>query len=244
MSEESEKQAMVDRFEFFAAILLGLAAICTALSSFQGGLWDGKQAEAYGKANTEATMAASERARAIVEMSKDAQIDITAYKLIQDWLNSGGNPAMAKSNFETASYLYTRQLSEEGYKALGLPPEGKKEIVDDPDTPAEEKAEALQAEILDKASEKDLVGDEGYQKEMFAKATELTTQSEKTFASGNEANETGDKFELANVLFAVSMFFMGIALVFRTDVKWKVLIAGGVLLVVGVVYMLTLSWTF
>ena len=79
---------------------------------------------------------------------------------------------------------------------------------------------------------------------MFAKATELTTQSEKTFASGNEANETGDKFELANVLFAVSMFFMGIALVFRTDVKWKVLIAGGVLLVVGVVYMLTLSWTF
>jgi len=242
MSED--KQDVLDKFEFYAAILLGLAAICTAVSSFQAGLWDGKQAEAYGKANTEATMAASERARAIVEMSKDAQIDITAYKLIQDGLNSGGNPALAKSNFETASYLYTRQLSDAGFKALGLPPEAKKEIVDDPETPAEEKQEALQGEILDKASEKDLVGDEGYQKEMLAKATELTAQSEKTFAEGNDANEVGDKFELANVIFAVSLFFLGIALVFKSEMRWKVLVAGGVLLAGGFIYMLTLNWTF
>lgn len=240
MSEESEKQAMVDRFEFFAAILLGLAAICTALSSFQAGLWDGKQAEAYGKANTEATAAAAERAKATVEMSKDAQIDITAYQLIEQGLNNANsNPSVSNSSFEIASYLYTRQMSDAGYKALGLPPEAKKDPGDD-----EEKSEALKGDVLDKASNKDLVGDENYLKEMLAKSDELNTQSQKTFKEGNEANDAGDKFELANVMFAVSMFFMGIALVFRTDIKWKVLIAGGVMLVVPFVYMLTLPWTF
>lgn len=240
MSEESERQAMVDRFEFFAAILLGLAAICTALSSFQGGLWDGKQAEAYGKANTEATAAAAERAKATVEMSKDAQIDITAYQLIEQGLNNAeSNPAVANSSFEIASYLYTRQMSDAGYKALGLPPEAKKDPGDD-----EEKSEALKGNVLDKASNKDLVGDENYQKEMLAKADELTAQSAATFKEGNDANEMGDKFELANVMFAVAMFFMGIALVFKTDIKWKVLIAGGVMLVVPFVYTLTLKWTF
>ena len=151
-----EKPEVVDKFELFAAILLGAAAICTALSSFQGGLWDGKQAEAYGKANTQATAAAAERARATVEMSKDAQIDITAYQLIEQGLNNeSSNPGVANSSFEIASYLYTRQMSDAGYKALGLPPEAKKDDGED-----EEKTEALKGDILDKASEADLVGDE------------------------------------------------------------------------------------
>ncbi|MEQ1642937.1 MAG: DUF4337 family protein [Pyrinomonadaceae bacterium] len=240
MSEESERQALVDKFEFFAAILLGAAAICTALSSFQAGLWDGKQAEAYGKANTEATAAAAERAKAIVEMSKDAQIEITAYQLIETGVNNEtSNPAVAASSFEIATYLYTRQISDPGYKALGLPPEAKKDDGED-----EEKTEALKGDILDKASEVDLVGNETYQKEMLAKATELNAQSEKTFAAGNSANETGDKFELTNVIFAVSLFFMGIALVFKTEIKWYVLYAGGGLTLLGLIYMLTLSWTF
>lgn len=240
MSEESEKQSMVDRFEFFAAFLLGVAAICTALSSFQAGLWDGKQSESYGKANTEATMASAERAKAIVEMSKDAQIEITAYQLIEEGLNNvTTNPSVSNSSFEIATYLYTRQISDAGYKALGLPPEAKKDDGED-----EEKTEALKGDILDKASEVDLVGNDEYQKEMLAKATELNAQSEKTFAEGNSANETGDKFELANVIFAVSLFFMGIALVFRTEIKWYVLYAGGFLTLAGLIYMLTLQWTF
>lgn len=243
MSEESEKQAMVDRFEFFAAILLGLAAICTALSSFQAGLWDGIQADSYGKANTEATQAASEQARAVVLMSKDAQVDITAWRLIYEG-NDSNNPVEKERSFEIATYLYTKQLSEPGYKALGLPPEAKKEIVDDPNTPAEEKQEALKEEILEKALESELADSEEYRKEMMAASTELSEKSAKTFKAGQDANDTGDKFELANVMFAVSMFFMGIALVFKTDIKWKVLIAGGVMLVVPFIYMLTLPWTF
>lgn len=246
MTISEDNSTGTDKFEFYAALFLGIAAIFTALASFQSGLWGGIQAEAYSKANTEATAAASEHSRAIVEMSKDAQIDITAYKLIQDGLNlEGSNPAAAKSSFEIATYLYTRQLSDAGYKAMGLPPEAKKEPVETDDPAAdEEQTEALKGEILDKASEVDLIGDANYQKEMFAKSAELVEQSQKTFKEGQAANKTGDSFELATVIFAVSMFFLGIALVFRTDVRWKMLIAGGVLLAGGVIYMITLPWTF
>jgi hypothetical protein len=225
MSEER-----TDRFELWAAVFLGITAILTAVSSFQAGLWDGKQAEQYGKANTEATAAAAERARAIVEMSKDTQIDMMAYRLIRE-----DNP----TSDQIASYLYTRQLSDAGYKALGLPPEAKKD--DDLD---DEKVEALQGEILDKAAEEDLVGNEAYMKEMFAKSVEVNARSEKTFAEGNEANEISDKFDLANVIFAVSLFFMGIALVFKTEMRWKVLIFGGLLSFGALVCMLKLKWTF
>lgn len=238
-----EKQPVVDRFEFFAAILLGAAAICTALSSFQAGLWDGIQADSYGRANTEATKAASEQGKAIVEMSKDASVDVTAWRLILEG-NDATNPADKERSFEIATYLYTKQLSDAGYKALGLPPEAKKEVVDDPDTPAEEKQEALKEEILEKAMETELGDDENYRKEMLAASSQLSEMSAKTFKSGQDANETGDKFEMANVIFAVSLFFMGIALVFKTDIKWKVLWAGGGLTLGGLIYMLTLSWTF
>ena len=243
MSEESDKQTLVDRFEFFAAILLGVAAICTALSSFQAGLWDGIQADSYGKANTEATQAASEQARAVVLMSKDAQVDITAWRLIYEG-NDATNPVDKERSFEIATYLYTKQMSDAGFKALGLPADARKEVVDDPNTPAEEKQEALKEEILEKALESELADSEDYRKEMMSASTALSDQAAKTFKAGQDANDTGDKFELANVIFAVSLFFMGIALVFRTDIKWYVLYAGGFLTLSGLVYMLTLQWTF
>lgn len=241
MSEE--KKEVVDRFEFFAAILLGAAAICTALSSFQAGLWDGIQADAYGKANTEATKAASEQGKAIVEMSKDASVDVTAWRLILEG-NDAPNAADKERSFEIATYLYTKQMSDAGYKALGLPPEAKQEVEDDPTTTAEEKQEAIKEELLEKAMETELSENVDYRKEMLAAATAQSETSEKTFKSGQEANDIGDKFELANVIFAVSLFFMGIALVFKTEIKWYVLWAGGLLTLGGFIFMLTLTWTF
>ncbi len=241
MSEE--KVEIVDRFEFFAAILLGLAAICTALSSYQAGLWDGIQADNYGKANTEATKAASEQARAVVLMSKDAQVDITAWRLIYEG-NDATNPVDKERSFEIATYLYTKQMSDAGYKALGLPEDARKEVVDDPATPAEEKQAALKEEILEKALESELADSEDYRKEMMASSKSLFDQSEVTFKAGQTANDVGDKFELANVIFAVSLFFLGIALIFRTDIKWWVLYAGGALTIGGLIFILTLSWTF
>lgn len=239
----SEKDEGFSWFEFITAFLLGVAAILTALSSFQAGLWDGIQAEDYGKANTEATKAASELAKATVEMSKDASVDVAAMRLILEG-DDAANPTDKERAYNVATYLYTKQMSDAGYKALGLPPEAKKEVVDDPATEAEEKQETLKEEILEKAMETDLADDENYRKEMLAAATQQSEQSEKIFKAGETANETGDKFELANVIFAVSLFFFGIALVFKSGIRWVIVGGGSLLLLIGFVYMLFLDWTF
>ena len=119
------KEERADRFEFFAAILLGLAAICTALSSFEAGLWDGMAAEAYGKANTEATKGAGEQSKAIVEMSKDASVDVAAMRLILEG-DDATNPVDKERAYEIATYLYTTQMSDAGYKSLACRPKRRK----------------------------------------------------------------------------------------------------------------------
>jgi Flp pilus assembly protein TadB len=239
----SENDQGIDKFEFLAAVLLGIAAICTALASLEAALWSGKSVEGYGRANTEATKAATEHGRAMVEMSKDASVDITASRLILEG-DDATNPADKKRSYEIATYLYTKQMSEAGYKALGLPLEARKPVTDDPNTTQVEKQEALQDKILTQALETDLVDSENYRNEMLAASMKLAEQSEKTFKEGQEANTSGDKFQFAGVIFAVSLFFVGIALVFRSKTRWTMLYAGGAVLILGVIYMLTLRWTF
>jgi len=232
----------IDRFELFAAILLGVAAIFTALASFQAGLWDGKMVEAYGKSNKIATSAASEQSRAIVEMSKDSAVDIQAMRLTME---GDDNPATQKRSYEIATYLYTKQMSDAGYKALGLPPEAKKVLQDDPATPEEEDAVVgMQEEVLEKAMEKDLADDANYRTEMMAKSKGESDLSDAAFKEGQDANAYGDGFEFANVIFAVSLFFTGISLIFRTSVRWTTLGVGAVLFIGGAIYMVTLPWTF
>src|SRR5262245_34132522 len=237
MSDEA-----IDKFELYAAVLLGLAAIATAVASFQAGLWDGKMVEGYGRSNKIATSAASEQSRAIVEMSKDSAVDIQAMRLI---LEGDDNPAIKERSYEIATYLYTKQMSDAGYKALELPAEAKKPLADDPDTPeAEDKVAALKEEILEKAMEKDLADDENYRTEMLSKSKSETEKSDAAFKEGQSANEYGDSFELANVIFAISLFFSGISLVFRTSIRWTILGIGAAAFAGGLIFMCTLSWTF
>ncbi len=236
-----DSSTSTNRFELIAAILLGIAGIFTALASFQAGLWNGRMSQHYGKANTIATAAAAEKSRAIVEMSKDAAVDIQAKQLI---LEGNENPAAKARTTQTAGYLYVFQLSEPGYKAMGFPEELKKLLHDETDSPElERKQETMLGDVLKKAWETDLSTKTEYRDEMLEKSKEQSNEAEKTFNEGVEAKENSDHFELADVIFAVSLFFTGISLVFRTQIRWSIIVAGGVFLLAGVVYMLTIPWT-
>jgi hypothetical protein len=79
---------------------------------------------------------------------------------------------------------------------------------------------------------------------MLAKSKEQSDLSDAAFKEGQEANEYGDGFEFANVIFAVSLFFAGISLVFKTNIRWPILGVGAVLFLGGAIYMVTLPWTF
>ena len=231
-----------NKFELIAAVLLGLAGILTALASFQAGLWNGKMSEHYGKANEMATAAAAEKSRAIVEMSRDATIDIQAKQMIME---GDENPAMRQRDHTIAAYLYTVQMSNAGYKAMGFPEAAKKLVKDDPKTTQNESKDAsLGEQLLDKALQNELTDNNNYRDEMLAESKKGSDEADKTFAEGIKAKETSDRFELGDVIFAVSLFFTGISLVFRTRVRSAVLFAGGLFLFCGIVYMIMIRWTF
>jgi len=101
---------------------------------------------------------------------------------------------------------------------LGLPPEAKTAAEAAEETEdVEEKQEAINEKLLETAMEKDLAADEGYRTEMLAKSQTQFDESDKVFKEGQEANETGDKFDLIAVILTVSLFFGGILQVFRND---------------------------
>jgi hypothetical protein len=233
-----------ETLELLAAILLGVAAIATALASYESSLYGGKSVENYSKANKIATSAAAERSRAIVEMARDSQVEMDAWRLTKEG-DDAGNPAAEARNYEIATYLYTKVMSEHGYKAMGLPHEARKQEYPEDDTPgAEEKQTAMQEQVLETAMDNELAGNETYRTEMVAKSQALSDEAEKVFKEGQEANEIGDKFQLAAVIFAISLFFGGIVQVFRNDLmRWVILGVGTVLFLGATVYMLRLPWT-
>ena len=246
MSEQTnEKAPAFDLMELLTAILLGLAAIATAFASFQSALYGGRSVEAYSRSNRIATEAAAERSRAVVEMAKDNSVDMEAMRLTLE-ADDAPNTAAEERNYYVATYLYARQMSEAGYKALGLPPEARK-IFDraEEESAVEHKQEALQESVLEKAMEKDLAEDESYRQEMLAKSQAQFDESEKDFKEGQSANQTGDKFQLAAVIYAISLFFAGIGQVFHgKGMRQVILGAGALIFLLATFYMLRLPLIF
>ena len=69
-------------------------------------------------------------------------------------------------------------------------------------------------------------------------AVELEQQAEVEYEQGSEADDTGDQFELATVLFAITLFFGGIATLFsRAPITAALLVIASVTLAAGVVFL-------
>src|SRR5258708_34189753 len=174
----------INKFEFIAAVLLGIAGIFTALASFQAGLWNGKMSEHYGRSNKIATAAAAETSRAIVEMSKDASVDIQAKQQI---LEGNENLAAKARTTQIAGYLYVFQISDEGYKAMGVPEEMKKTLKEEGDSAeSDKKTEAMRNDVLKQAWETDLSDNEAYRTEMLTKSKEQSAEADKAVSDGRQ----------------------------------------------------------
>lgn len=228
-----EKEQGFDKFELFTAILLGLAAIGTAIAGYQSSLWGGKSVEAYGESSTIATKAAGERSRAVTTMAHDQSVDIQAKRLIIEGADAveDGDQGYAQRAYEVASYLYTVQFSDTAYKTLALPMENRTDKT---------KQLTLSADILNESSEKDLEGD--YVKEMLAQSNKGFEDADKRFDEGRKANDIGDSFDLNVVIFTVALFFAGIALVFKTKIRWYFFYAGAGVFLIALVYLIKLPW--
>jgi hypothetical protein len=142
LMDKEEDSKPFDKFELLTAILLGLAAIGAALAAQQGGQWGGKQLEAFSAANTLTTKAATQ----YTEDTVDINADYAAVAAAKDHIlqaRDADSPKDRERHLDMASYQYTNQMSELGYKAMGLPLDY---YVEDEDDKAESAAPAAAVE--------------------------------------------------------------------------------------------------
>ncbi|HEX6861881.1 MAG TPA: hypothetical protein VF414_03640 [Thermoanaerobaculia bacterium] len=118
---EQDDKKPFDKFELVTAVLLGLTAIGAALAGQQGGQWGGKQLEAFSSANTLTTKAATQYTEDTVLINADYAAVAAAKSFILNARDAGGLDR--ERNLDLASYQYMYQMSELGYKSMGLPME-------------------------------------------------------------------------------------------------------------------------
>lgn len=234
MSEEKEKAKSFDPFELYVAILLGLGAIGGAYAAYQGDLWGGQSVEAYGEAATQATAASTIYNSSVTDLTYDLQLDVDAKQLIVEGMLSE-DPLVKTRTFAIASYLYAQQMTDEGYRVTGLNPryrteEGRGDMVH---IPEEELVAAIDNELVD---------NEEYENAMLQAGEDAFAESDRMFDRGREANNTGDEFAFMGVLFTVALFLAGIALVFKSKVRWGFAGMGTLVMLYGMLELFTTPW--
>ena len=229
---EENKSAPFDYFELAVAILLGLAAIGAAWSSYQSSMWGGKSVEAYGEAATMSSRASSEHDRAEMDIAHDFECDLKAKERILKALESSNETDRARL-LHVASYLYAVEMSQIGYLQMKLPP--------DYHTAGDvKKHEGIPLEVLKSALDRKL-GPE-YEAAMLAKGQSDYAAADKRFDEGRGDGSIGDRFDLYTVIFTVSLFFAGLGLVFKTRTRWYFLFSGLLVFLYGGFYIIRTPW--
>jgi hypothetical protein len=163
----------------------------------------------------------------------DVDIERRAKELIWEWQDAK-DAGLAGRSGGMASWMLLSQLSATAYKHLGLPEEVRKDYWD-----GNEEA-LLKEEHLETALATDLSSD--YIDELYAASAVEFAEADKRFEEGNDANIKSDQFSLAVVIFTVSIFFAGLSLVFKTELRWGFLGLGATVLLAGLGYLFTLPW--
>jgi hypothetical protein len=238
--EASQPHKPFDLFELCAALLLGLAAIGAAVASHQAGLWGGQSVEGYGESAAMTTRASTTYNDELITYIQDTQVDTRAKELIWEALEIR-NAERADRLKHIASWLYVSQLSDPAYAALKLPKlndEGSNAGIEGVNE--DENGFTFTDEVLQNALNTNL--GERYVKEVFAPSEADFDAADQRFDAGRLANSTGDQFSLAVVILTVALFFGGLALVFKTSMRWGFLGLGTAVLFGGLGFMATLNW--
>lgn len=228
MSENSVPRPF-DSFELAVAILMGIAAVGTALAGYQSSLWGGQSQDAYGEAATLSAKASAEQSTAMIAIAHDLSVDMQCKRLLLEAIDTR-DPVDQDRHFAIASHLYTHQINELAYEHLKLPAEyymspGREPIPD----------EALLAAL-------DIDLGEDYLAANMAEAGRQFAAADTTLGKARTANDTGDRFGLVTVIFAVALFFAGICLVLKTRIRWVVMGLSAVVAFAAAVYFFVLPW--
>jgi len=84
--------------------------------------------------------------------------------------------------------------------------------------------------------------EDDYYNVMLTGGNKEFADADNRFDEGRKANDTGDTFDLIGVIYTVALFFAGIALIFRTGIRWKILYLGGAVFLAATIYLIVTPW--
>lgn len=85
--------------------------------------------------------------------------------------------------------------------------------------------------------------DDDYIDAILVKGEQMATEAKARFEEGNKCDNIGDMFDLAGIAFTMALFFGGLALIFKTKMRWYFWGAGAVITGVSYIFMLFQPWT-
>ena len=218
MEEKSAKFNKV--FELVVAILLGVTAVITAWSAWQGSLYDSTQAKYYTMGN--ATLA-----------DGNARWNEASQTLAQD-MNTWNQISALQVDLDYAEYRGDADTAEAAQYKLDM----LKYSVSDELTAGIEWANTQEnyATPFDK---------DGFIDSYYADASSVMDEGYAQIEQGDEANNWADKLGLVSVILAVVLFMLGIVGVFQSK-RTKLIIASVsvVALLFGVAIMLQVPITW
>jgi hypothetical protein len=229
-------------FEILVATLLGLGALGGAWAGYQANQWGSTALESFGKSATTATRASTLYNRGVAVANRDSALDIQGKQLVLQAMTAkaGIDPdrpdplaqLAVERDMTVAKYLYIREMSDEGYASLGYPPEFR--VEDD------EKAAAMPDEAMEKGLEAKL--DTQYMDKVLARGEAKFAEADRVFAEGQTISARSTAFGLVGVMFTVTLFLAGMALVLKSNVRWVFSFIGYGSLIAASIKLFALPW--
>lgn len=219
--------------EIFVAILLGFGALSGGWAGYQSSQWGSTATENYGKASTTATRAATLYNFGVTVANRDTMLDLQAKQLTLSAMTSGDEQIKLRDT-TVAKYLYTQQMSKEGYEALGFPAEFH--------TKDKDKAAQFPDELLVTKGLETGGLDEKYLGKILTTGNAKFAEADQVFAEGQKVSGTSTQFGLVGMIFTITLLLGGLALVLKSNVRWGFLGLGYVTLGYGLLKMFMLPW--
>lgn len=175
-------QRILRHTEVYAAILLAIATVGTAWCAYQATRWNGVQSTAFAEASTD-------RSESNREFNLAIQLQTIDIELATLWLEAHRDDEAERKEFYENSLIRPELMQHL-----------EEWIASEPGEPGSD---------TDAASHP-LASDE-YMQDLVADSERLRADAEEKFQQAKEANQTGDDYVLATVIFASVLFFAGIA---------------------------------
>lgn len=213
--DEQENTTIEDLLEFVPSILMAVAVVLTAFSAYEATRWGGVQATSFAAASSLRTQATTETSIGVTQLSYDAG---TFGQLVLEFRDTDfSDPLEVEEASLLADTLMRDEFKPYFKEWLALEPGSN---TDAPGTPF------------------DLPN---FTNERLDEAERLVAEAEINFEEAKEANQNGDDYVLATIIFAGVLFFTGVR-VRRILSRSVILVLASAALIVGIAWIITLPF--